>query len=71
MLQGFDDVGEVWIVMNVQDGWPESVYTDEESAEEAVRQLQEIAEDDFFKIVYSGLDRFVKKIEDDEKDEWI
>lgn len=71
MLQGFNDVGEVWIVMNIQEGWPEAVYTDEASAEEAVRQLQEIDQEGFFKIVYSGLDRFVNKVEDEDKDEWI
>lgn len=69
MLQGFDSVGEVWIVMNMQEGWPESVYTDEASAEEAVRQMQNNDPDAFYKIIYSGLDRFVRPVENEE--EWI
>ena len=70
MLQGFKDAGEVWIVMNMNEGWPESVFVDEESAEEAVRQLQEADPDEFFKIVFSDMNKFVD-IGDVEEDDWL
>lgn len=70
MLNGFRDKGEVWIVMNMQEAWPEGAYVDEESATEAVRQLQEANPDEFYKVVYSGLDEFVD-IGDVEEDDWL
>lgn len=70
MLVGFEDMGEVWIVMNVQEGWPESAYFDEESAEEAVKQLQDANPDDFYKIVYSGLEVY-RPEEEKEEDDWL
>lgn len=70
MLQGFKDIGEVWIVMNIQEGWPEAAFVDKESAEEAVRQLQEENPDEFFKIVFSYLDRYVD-IGDVEEGDWL
>jgi hypothetical protein len=70
LLKGFEDAGEVWIVMNMQEGWPESVFVDEESAEEAVRQLQEEDPDGFFKIVFSDMCRFVD-IGEVEEDDWL
>ena len=71
MLVGFEDVGEVWIVMNVQENWPESAYSNEESAEEAVKQLQDQNPDDFYKIVYSGLEVYAPKEDDKEEDDWL
>jgi len=56
--------------MNMQEGWPESVFVDEESAEEAVRQLQEEDPDGFFKIVFSDMCRFVD-IGEVEEDDWL
>lgn len=70
MLKGFKDVGEVWIVMHVQDGWPHSAFVDEDSAEEALRQLQDEYPDDFYRIVYSDLEEFVD-IGDVEEGDWL
>jgi len=56
--------------MNMNEGWPESVFVDEESAEEAVRQLQEADPDEFFKIVFSDMNKFVD-IGDVEEDDWL
>jgi hypothetical protein len=70
LLQGFKDAGEVWIVMNMTEGWPESAFVDEESAEEAVRQMQDQNPDEFFKIVFSDMNKFVD-IGDVEEDDWL
>jgi hypothetical protein len=70
LLNGFKDKGEAWIVMDVQEAWPEGVYVDEESADEAVRQLQVENPDGFYRVVYSGLDEFVG-IDDVEEDNWL
>jgi len=71
LLQGFKGVGEVWIVMDVLEGWPESAYADEESAEEAVKQLQDANPDYFYKIVYSGIEVYKPEEAEEEEDDWL
>lgn len=70
MPQGFEEDGAVWILMDVQDGWPYSAYADKVSAEEALRQVQDAEPDRFFKICFSEISRWVDNNQVEE-DDWL